>query len=123
MYDSATKAALPEGGVATVVHHGDGQRIQWTVKGVDPATVDMAREAARKNGMKLGAWVSLALQKAATPEEDSNAAALIEEKIDTVSGKLSDEIRLLSERCVNMSAELQNIHTALFRVVLDEKSK
>jgi hypothetical protein len=38
---------------------------QYTIKGIPRETVDLTRSAARKEGMKVGAWVSMRLREAA----------------------------------------------------------
>jgi hypothetical protein len=45
---------------------GDGTgRRQYTLKGVEAETINMMRDAARKDGMKIGAWVSSRMREAA----------------------------------------------------------
>jgi hypothetical protein len=38
---------------------------QWTIKNLDAKVVSKTREAARRRGMKIGAWVETALNSAA----------------------------------------------------------
>ena len=61
----------------------DRDRTQYTVKGIDRDTVDLMRGAARKDGMKIGAWVSAKLREAAHRSfgaggSDSDPAALLD---------------------------------------------
>jgi hypothetical protein len=37
----------------------------WTIKSLPPETVEISREAAKRSGMKINAWVGRALQSAA----------------------------------------------------------
>lgn len=46
----------------------DAPRTQWTLKGIDKQTLDASRVAARKRGMKFGAWVNEVLLAAASGE-------------------------------------------------------
>ena len=39
---------------------------QWTLKGMPTETVEVTRDAAKRSGMKLNAWVSKALEQAAS---------------------------------------------------------
>jgi hypothetical protein len=38
---------------------------QWTIKNIEEEVVDKARDAAKKNGMKISSWVSARLRQAA----------------------------------------------------------
>lgn len=42
----------------------------WTIKGLPNETVEVSRAAAKKNGMKINAWVSRALNEAANETAD-----------------------------------------------------
>lgn len=62
----------------------DRERTQYTVKGIDRGTVDLMREAARKDGMKIGAWVSAKLREAAhrsfgEGSSDADPSALLDQ--------------------------------------------
>src|SRR5688572_28169821 len=46
----------------------EANRTQWTVKGIDRQTLELSRKAARRRGMKFGAWVDQVLRAAATEE-------------------------------------------------------
>jgi len=87
--------APPLGGVGTCAPiHVDDQEIdcekvgtirQWTIKGLNSQTVDVSREAAKRSGMKINAWISQALETAAAeilPDsadgEDSDDAPMID---------------------------------------------
>ena len=41
------------------------EKRQYTIKGIEGQTLDLMRTAARKDGMKVGAWVSMRLREAA----------------------------------------------------------
>ncbi|MBF7012232.1 hypothetical protein QUC32_21535 [Novosphingobium resinovorum] len=64
----AVEATVAERGVPNRGTRGKGRgRAQkdWTIKGLSPETVEVAREAAKSSGMKINAWVSQALTDAA----------------------------------------------------------
>ena len=42
-----------------------GSRRQYTVKGIEAETIDLMRDAARKEGMKIGSWISMRMKEAA----------------------------------------------------------
>jgi hypothetical protein len=44
-------------------HQSD--RRQYTLKGVEAETLELMRDAARKEGMKIGSWVSVRMREAA----------------------------------------------------------
>lgn len=46
-------------------HVQPGSRRQYTLKGVEAEVLDLMRNAARKEGMKIGSWVSLRMKEAA----------------------------------------------------------
>jgi hypothetical protein len=41
------------------------ERLQYTLKGVEKRSLDLMRDAARADGMKIGAWVSRHMREAA----------------------------------------------------------
>lgn len=46
----------------------DNDTRDWTIKSLSPETVEVSREAARRSGMKINAWVGKALEAAAASE-------------------------------------------------------
>jgi len=57
-------------GTADAGRNGDDEqadtRRQYTIKGIETETVELMRTAARKQGMKVGAWISTRLREAAS---------------------------------------------------------
>ncbi len=44
---------------------GAEQRLQYTIKGIEKRSVDLMRTAAKRDGMKIGAWISMRMREAA----------------------------------------------------------
>lgn len=44
---------------------GRSSRRQYTLKGIENETIELMRDAARKEGMKIGSWVSTRMKEAA----------------------------------------------------------
>ncbi|MFA5964645.1 MAG: hypothetical protein WC804_11565 [Sphingomonas sp.] len=59
-------SSLSEFGSSYQVNDRHESSRQWTIKGLAPETVEVSRDAAKRSGMKLNAWVSRALERAAT---------------------------------------------------------
>jgi hypothetical protein len=70
------------------------ETVQWTVKGLDRQALELSRMAARKRGMKFGAWVAQALRTAAIEEADKEAtnADILLNKISEVESKIEAAI-------------------------------
>lgn len=75
------------------------ERTQWTVKGIDKHTLELSRKAARKRGMKFGAWVNEVLRSAACddgmpaaggPRELLTKIAELEFKFEKSVGELKE---------------------------------
>src|SRR4051812_7966222 len=76
------------------------ERIQWTLKGIDKETLEASRIAARKRGMKFGAWVNEVLRAATIGDSVSvgfgqkellKKIAKIESKLDQSVGELKQQ--------------------------------
>lgn len=47
----------------------------WTIKSLSPEAIEVSRDAAKRSGMKINAWVGKALMSAATdPEAEKNSS-------------------------------------------------
>jgi len=56
-----------QGGAENATHASSQQEARdWTIKSLSSETVEVSREAARRSGMKINAWVSKALESAAS---------------------------------------------------------
>lgn len=110
---SSTKTAKPKmkkkaGEPAEV---GDS-RVQWTVKGVDKQTLEASRIAARKRGMKFGAWVNEVLRAATTEEIPSSVSPSNEllEKIAEIEFKLDQSVGELKQQTNNIQHDVRVLH-------------
>lgn len=70
---------------------------QYTIKGIDPESVDMMRTAARRDGMKIGAWVSARMKEAATRSlsdvvVERGAYALLGNESDSRLARIEQEL-------------------------------
>jgi hypothetical protein len=81
---------------------------QWTLKGLAPETVEVSREAAKRSGMKLNAWVSRALEQAAAPETGVRS----EESRSLVSAP-EDTVRQMKEELVRLRAESDEMRSTV----------
>jgi len=66
-------------------------RPAWQVKGVEPETREAVKQAARRKGMTIGAWVNDTLHKAAVEDitgQSTLPAHRLEEQLDAISSKL-----------------------------------
>jgi len=101
----------------------DQKKRQYTVKGVDDDTVVLMREAARKEGMKIGAWISTRMKEAATrslrQERDlpnSNCDGV------TTSPQLEAAVNMLSEQYAQYDARLDLIQKELHEITRSQRT-
>jgi hypothetical protein len=82
---------------------------QWTLKGLAPETVEVSRDAAKRSGMKLNAWVSRALEQAAT---DFGTLPASEEKSEAV---LPDSVMIqhIKEELVRLRAQNEDMRNTV----------
>jgi hypothetical protein len=63
----------------------------WQVKGVEPETREAVKQAARRKGMTIGAWVNDTLHKAAVEDitgQSTLPAHRLEKQLAAISDKL-----------------------------------
>jgi len=75
----------------------------WQVKGVEPETREAVKQAARRKGMTIGAWVNDTLHKAAVEDitgQSNLPAHRLEEQLETISEKLDEMSRPLWKRLI-----------------------
>lgn len=87
-------------------------RMQWTVKGIDKETLEASRVAARKRGMKFGAWVNEVLRAAAT--DDSHVPSTTQkellEKIAEIEFKLDQSVGELRQQNNHIQHDVRVLH-------------
>lgn len=73
----------------------------WQVKGVVPETREAVKQAARRKGMTIGAWVNDTLHKAAVEDitgQSTLPAHRVEEQLEAITAKLNHLNRPFWER-------------------------
>lgn len=95
---------------------------QWTLKGLAPETVEVSRDAAKRSGMKLNAWVSRALANAAvSPDSTSQASAALNLDIsnDKIDGIMEELLRLRAES-KDMKNTVNTMSSILLKLIGDK---
>lgn len=114
---AAASAALSPG-LANICERQDSPR-QWTLKGLAPETVEVSRDAAKRSGMKLNAWVSRALEQAATGSvvlpQNSTKPAVDSQGIDTIQ-RISEEILTLRAQNEDMRNTVNTMSSILLKL-------
>jgi hypothetical protein len=93
--------------------HADGiVTTQWTVKGIDKNILEASRVAARKRGMKFGAWVNQVLRAAAAEESEAQLASSQEllNKISEMESKLDRTVGALKETTDHIQHDVRVLH-------------
>jgi len=85
---------------------------QWTVKGIDKHILEASRVAARKRGMKFGAWVNQVLRAAATEESEFQLTTSKElmAKISEMESKLDRTVGELKETTDHIQHDVRVLH-------------
>lgn len=86
---------------------------QWTVKGIDKDTLEASRVAARKRGMKFGAWVNQVLSEAIAEEADAQISATskqLMEKIAEMEHKLERSVGELKQQTDHIQHDVRVLH-------------
>lgn len=76
---------------------------QWTIKGLNNETVDVSREAARRSGMKLNAWISQALESAA--HQSPSSEILINESNRDLHAENENDVQNLKRELDQLRAD------------------
>jgi len=92
---------------------------QWTLKGLAPETVEVSRGAAKRSGMKLNAWVSRALEQAATGNvslpDDGRKTDTDVEGVATLQ-RISEEILRLRAQNEDMRNTVNTMSSILLKL-------
>lgn len=86
--------------------------VQWTVKGIDAQTLEASRVAARKRGMKFGAWVNQVLRDAIVEESERHDARSSEllQKISEIEQKLERSVGELKQQTGDIQHDVRVLH-------------
>jgi hypothetical protein len=87
-------------------------RMQWTVKGIDKQTLEASRIAARKRGMKFGAWVNEVLRAASSDEavEHVTTSKELLDKIAEIEFKLDQSVGELKQQTTHIQHDVRVLH-------------
>jgi hypothetical protein len=88
---------------------------QYTIKGIEDQTVELMRSAARKEGMRVGAWVSARLKEAAD-------RALQDPEPNSEFVELREHIRRIEENQRQEQGRLGIIQDELAKIVRAQHS-
>lgn len=114
MFDAET----PESGLGSAPESEteSAERRQYTIKGIEADTIDLMRGAARKDGMKIGAWISARMKEAAfrslgtTKSEELCAVGRQSESIAlSTSVSFADVLYKLDRRLQKIENEMNEI--------------
>lgn len=101
---------------------------QWTIKNLESSVVEKARAAAKKNGMKINAWVAATLSSAADEQlkNRSNHGGYLSEDLQTIVSKIElarNEHRLMIERIEkDISQLVKGQHGMLVEIMTKRES-
>jgi hypothetical protein len=76
-------------------------RRQYTLKGVEEQAISLMRDAAKKEGMKIGSWVSLRLKEAATKSLHGTDAAVSQSTFSTPASSRQEEVLIEIARLIS----------------------
>jgi flagellar capping protein FliD len=120
----AKNRELVAGNVVVVAPNHSGGARQWTIKGIAPEAVEISREAARRNGMKLNSWVGAALKRAAA---SNDAGTYLVDRDEDVAAKVADlqaymetEFKRLHEQSAQMEQTINSLTSFLVRLYADK---
>lgn len=86
------------------------ERLQYTIKGIERRSVDLMRHAAKRDGMKIGAWVSKRMREAAEASLSEGQPEYIrayqEAEADRIQ-KADDSLATIINRLDELHAELK----------------
>lgn len=91
----------------------------WTIRKIDPETIELVKEAANSKGMKVGAWVDSQLKAAAELSigGENPFANELASAVDNVESKISQEnAKRLEELSHNLDIVIKGQHS-LFTLV------
>ncbi len=100
-------------------------RRQYTIKGIENETLDLMRTAARKQGMRVGAWVSARLREAADRAlhgEDSkwkNEMVELRDHIRRIEESQKEEAQRLRAIQDELSGMIRAQHCIMTRILGD----
>lgn len=95
---------------------GERESRQWTLKGLAPETVEVTREAARRSGMKLNSFVSLALEKAAADVSNAEIIASSHEPRSDDLETIKSELARIRAQGEHLESTINSISSLLIKL-------
>jgi uncharacterized protein YukE len=83
---------------------------QWTLKNIDRQTVELSRQAARKRGMKFGAWVAQVLREAADEHIEKKGGEehrLLLSRIEELESRMGQRIEKIQKQGQEIQHDLR----------------
>jgi hypothetical protein len=94
----------------------DGARkLQWTVKGIDPAVRELSRKAARKSGMRVSSWVEMKLRTAAETELTDRG------RPEPLQGEILEKLEENSKVMQEMQRDLNLLQRGFIETIIHNK--
>jgi hypothetical protein len=90
----------------------------WTIKSLPAETVQVTREAAKRSGMKINAWVSRALADAACDSINGNFSQLTL-RPESIENHILEEITKLREQNEALKQTIDSMSTILLKLCAD----
>ncbi|WP_374573711.1 hypothetical protein [Phenylobacterium sp.] len=99
----------------------DRESRQWTIKGLPPATVEVTREAAKRSGMRLNSFVSLALERAAADAMPGKpvGARLSEVALDDLN-EIKSQLAQIREKGEQLESTINSISAILLKLYTEK---
>jgi len=92
---------------------------QWTLKGLAPETVEVTRDAARRSGMKLNSFVSLALERAASEVTSGKASKPAEPEPDDLHA-IKEELAKIRAQGEHLESTINSISAILLKLCAEK---
>ena len=127
MFDSSSTGNDNGGNKSGVTPLSGSTKVQYTVKGIQRQTVEAMREAANREGMKIGSWVSVRLREAAerslSSSEDFGAVNLAElhDAIHEMKALVS-QYTLVSEEIQREISDLGKFQKTMMTLLIERTS-
>lgn len=97
------------------------QSQDWTIKGLPKETVEISREAAKNNGMKINAWVSKALNQAASKEHVDVPRAHETDSDESFREHVLQQLEKIKERDNDLIATVNSMSAILLKLYAKER--
>ena len=119
---AVSRSAFTSTGIGAGVHAAEAEREsrQWTIKGLDPSTIEVTRDAAKRSGMKLNSFVSQALAKAAADAGPKKADPCADETAFDDLQLIKAELTKIREQGQQLESTINSISAILLKICADK---